>query len=95
MEQQIILLNYNERNFTNDKTGEVLDMLLVQYAIYLEDDIHGSKGWFPLDSYCKAVNKAIIEKYLAKSVKAKILITPNQNGLKYRLTALNGEELLK
>lgn len=91
MKQEIFLLNRIPKTFTNKETGEVNEMVLITYGIYMDDE--KCKGYAPLECYCKAESIEIIDKYLCRKVNAEINITPLNNGFKYSLVSLNNERI--
>lgn len=91
MKEKILLLNRVKRTFTNKDTGEVNQMLLVTYALQVDDE--DFRGYAPLECYTKDVAIDIVDKYLGKFVEAEIKTIPQQNGFKYTLVSLNNERV--
>lgn len=91
MKEKVLLLNRVKKTFTNKETGEVKPMVLVTYAILVEDE--DFKGYAPLECYTKDVAIEVIDKYLGRFVEAEIKTIPQQNGFKYTLVSLNNERI--
>ena len=91
MKQEIMLLNRIPRTFTNKETGEVTEMVLITYGIYMDDE--NCKGYAPLECYAKASSIPILDKYLGKKIVATLQVTPQQYGFKYSLVEINNERI--
>ena len=93
MKEKILLMSRFPKTFTNKETGEVNEMLLITYAMYIDGDTNELKGYVPLECYTKISALEIVDKYIGKVVESEIKKIPIQNGFKYSLLSLNNEKI--
>lgn len=89
---KIMIINIEKQRFTNKNTGEIRIMSKVTYAIEMSKN-ENIKGYAILVCYGKEELFDRLEKYLMKFVTADIEERPTNNGCKYVLSKVNGEQL--
>jgi len=86
MEREVYIFKLRDTYITNDKTGEVMDYVVVSYLTKIGNHIE------PMQCYLKAKYRNVVEKYSLKWCKATFEEKLQENSIKLYLASLSSEK---
>lgn len=91
MKKEVIIINTELAHFTFDDESEK-DMTKIEYATKVMSDTEERVGLSVLSTYVDESAFDVVKSYIGKTIDATFIETPTKNGVKYKMTSIDGIE---